>query len=381
MNRPASPGGIGSPVERDIVEAWPKTDLHCHLDGSIRRRTLIELAREYHVELPSYDETGLTELLGIGQRRKSLEHYIEGFDLTIKAMQERDALTRVAYELVEDAAREHVVYQEVRFSPLFHTSHAMTWSEIVDAVLDGLERGERDFGTRNGLILMGIRSIDPLISSQLAQLTVRYKERGVVGFDLAGAEHANPAREHREAFSIISKHNVNCTLHAGEEEGRRSISEALHYCGADRIGQGTKLRDNADLLNYVNNHRIPLEMCLSSAVQIGSVNDLRNHPFGFYLDFGLRVTLNTDSRLFTGTTITDELLLAATTFGLSLVDLENIVINGFKSAFLPYHEKVSLLTDILPRLGRKVPKHQALRLAQRAATSPPNHRKSEGGPS
>lgn len=367
MERPTPERSPRGPVPRATILSWPKADLHCHLDGSLRLGTIIELAREGKVELPSYDEAGLREHLRVGQRLRSLDEYLKGFDLTLKVLQEKDALSRVAYELVEDAARENVIYQEVRFSPLFHTSRALTWSESIDAVLDGLERGRAKFGTHSAVILTGIRSIDPLISGELADLAVKYKGRGVVGFDLAGSEEHNPARKHREAFFAIKKHNINCTLHAGEEEGRRSISEALHYCGADRIGQGTKLRDNADLLNYVNDHRIPLEMCLSSAVQIGSVADLRNHPFGFYLAFGIRVTLNTDSRLFADTTVTDELMIAGRTFDLCEMDLTTIVINGFKSAFLPFEEKARLLIDVLPRLGRKPPKFQASRLGRDAA--------------
>ena len=362
MERPKLAPTAADPISRDEIFNWPKVDLHCHLDGSIRLSTLIELASEFGVELPSTDEKELRDHLGIGKKFHDLEEYLKIFDFTLAVLQSKAALERVAFELAEDAAKENVVYLEVRFAPVFHTSHALKWSETVQAVLDGLHRAEEAFDITCRLILTGIRSIDPLISKELAELAVTYKGKGVVGFDLAGAEEDNPASDHTEAFYVIKNNNINCTLHAGEVVGRKSISEALHYCGADRIGQGTKLVENSDLLNYVNDHRIPLEICLSSAILVGSFEKVSQHPFPFYLDYGLRVTLNTDSRLFADTTMTDELYLAAETFELTRKDLRNIIINGFKAAFLPYRDKVALMNKYLPMLDGKVPKYQAIRL-------------------
>jgi len=284
MERPQLMPTSLEPISRDEVLQWPKTDLHCHLDGSMRVSTLIDLARTYDVTLPCYDEPCLREQLGLGRRYDSLEEYLKVFDFTLRVLQHKEALERVAFELAEDAARENVVYLEVRYAPVFHTHMALTWSETVDAVLAGLARAERPFDITCRVILTGIRSIDPIISQQLAELTVAYKGRGVVGFDLAGDEVNNPASEHTEAFYTIKNNNINCTLHAGEVVGRKSIHEALHFCGADRIGQGTRLLESSDLLNYVNDHRIPLEICLSSATHVGFLRDIRRHPFPFYLD-------------------------------------------------------------------------------------------------
>ncbi len=362
MERPKLAPKAADQISRDEILSWPKADLHCHLDGSIRLKTLIELAKEFGEELPSTDEKELREHLGIGKRFDNLQDYLKVFDITLSVLQSKEALERVAFELAEDAAAENVVYLEVRFAPVFHTSHALKWSDTVDAVLAGLKRAEEKYDITCRLIVTGIRSIDPIISKELAELAVSYKGKGIVGFDLAGAEEDNPASDHTEAFYVIKNNNINCTLHAGEVVGRKSISEALHYCGADRIGQGTKLIENSDLLNYVNDHRIPLEICLSSAIHVGTHDNVSQHPFPFYLNYGLRVTLNSDSRLFTDTTVTDELYLAAQTFELTREDLINIIINGFKASFLPFKEKVTMMNKYLPSLGRKVPKFQAIRL-------------------
>jgi adenosine deaminase len=338
---------------------WPKTDLHCHLDGSLRIETFIELARQNDVKLPSYEIEGLKETLGFGQRKTGFQNYLVLFEYALSLMQDKESIERIAFELAEDAAKENVVYLEIRYAPIFHTSLALRWSETIDAVLKGIEKAEKMYDIKCGIILTGIRSIDPVISKALAELAVQYKGKGVVGFDLAGAEDHNPAKNHAEAFYIIRNNNINCTIHAGEVAGRTSISEALHYCNADRIGQGTRLIESAGILNYVNDHRIPLEVCLSTSTIFGPLKSLEAHPFPFYHDYGLRVTLNTDSRLFADTTMTKELLLAAETFGLTEDDLKDVITNGFKSAFLPYAEKVRMMCKYLPKIGRKVPSCQA----------------------
>ena len=259
--------------------------------------------------------------------------------MTLAVLQTEEALQRAAYELALDCAAENVRYLEVRYSPVLHTREGLKPTAIVDAVLDGLRRAERETGIRSGVIICGIRHMDPATSVRLAELAVAYKGKGVVGFDLAGAEEGNPAAHHREAFQLILDNNVNLTIHAGEAFGPESIAQAVHYCGAHRIGHGVRLREDGDLLNYVNDHRIPLEMCLSSNVQTGSVSGLAAHPLRFYFDFGLRVTVNTDNRLITDTTCTRELMLAHRELGFTLDDLCTLTVQGFKSAFLPFREK------------------------------------------
>ncbi len=337
----------GPALTQALIKKLPKTDLHIHLDGSLRVKTMLELARERKIRLPATDPRRLKEVMRADKGVKDLPEYIRKFDITLKVMQDRDALMRIAYELAEDAARDNIRYVEVRYSPILHVKGGMKLPSIVDAVLDGLRKAERAFGIRTGLIICGIRHILPKWSSELADLTVAYKNRGVVAFDLAGAEKDFPAKAHKEAFQKILAHNINSTVHAGEAFGPQSISQALHHCGAHRIGHGTMLKENLDLLNYVNDHRIPLEICLSSNVQTRAVKDLAHHPFKFYYDYGLRVTLNTDNTLMSNTTMSRELWLAVKTYGLTALDLRNIIINGFKSAFLPLGEKVEMLRSAI----------------------------------
>ena len=329
-----------------VIQRLPKTDIHCHLDGCLRPRTVLELAAAQGVKLPTLKLPALTRVLQAGKRTRNLGDYLKIFDITLSVMQERDALYRVAYELAEDAAAENIKHLEVRFAPILHLKKKLKYEQIVDAVVDGL----RDSGNKNGLttgvIICGIRSMDPRTSMELAELAVAYKGRGVLAFDLAGQEQDYPAKAHREAFALILKNNVNSTVHAGEAFGPASIAQALHYCGAHRIGHGTRLREDPDLMRYVNDHRIPLEMCLSSNVQTRAAKSLKEHPFGYYFKHGVRVTLNTDSRLISATTVSDEVALAARTFRLGPYDVKRILINGFKSSFLPYAQKARLLRQV-----------------------------------
>ena len=338
------------PVTEALIRALPKTDLHCHLDGSLRLTTILELAAEQGVKLPAETPEGLAAAIHQGQVCRSLEDYLVAFDVTLAVLQTEQALQRVAYELAIDCAAENVRYLEVRYSPVLHTREGLKPTAIVDAVLDGLRRAKRETGIRSHVIICGIRHMDPATSVRLAELAVAYKGKGVVGFDLAGAEEGNPPRAHREALQLILDNNVNLTIHAGEAFGPESIAQAVHVCGAHRIGHGVRLRENGDLLNYVNDHRIPLEMCISSNVQTGSVTGLKAHPLKFYFDFGLRVTVSTDNRLITDTTCTRELLLAHQELGFTLDDLCTLTVQGFKSAFLPFREKA----DVLAQVNREI---------------------------
>jgi adenosine deaminase len=333
-------------VTEELIHALPKTDLHCHLDGSLRLRTILELAEEEKVKLPADTEDGLAQAIHMGGVCRSLEEYLVAFDVTLSVLQTKEALRRVAYELALDAASENVRYLEVRYSPALHLQKGLKMTTVIDAVLDGLRQAEHETGIRCGVIVCGIRHINPQMSIRLAELCVAYKNKGVIGFDLAGAEVNFPAKDHKEAFQLILRNNVNCTAHAGEAYGPESIAQAIHFLGSHRIGHGTRLREDGDLLNYVNDHRIPLEVCPSSNVQTGAVPDLASHPLKFYFDYGLRVTINTDNRLITDTTVTKEMWLAHKEIGLSLEDLTTIIMSGFKSAFLPFREKQEMLAKV-----------------------------------
>lgn len=345
----------------------PKTDLHCHLDGSLRETTILELAAEQGVPLPAQDVTGLRKAMHAGEICEDLVDYLSAFGLTCSVLQTEGALRRVAFELAEDAAAENVRYLEVRYAPILHTEKGLRLDQIVQAVLDGLKDAERKYDIRTGLIICGIRNMDPATSLRIAELAVAFKNRGVVGFDLAGAEEDHPARAHKDAFQLILNNNINVTIHAGEAYGPESIAQAIHYCGAHRIGHGTRLRENGDLLNYVNDHRIPLEVCLKSNVQTRSAPSMKEHPFKFYLDLGLRVTLNTDNRLITDTTVTDEYMLAVKEWNLTVDELRWVMTNGFKSSFLPFREKTQLMRRVAAEYDALVAERHAARGPDKAA--------------
>lgn len=332
-------------LTKQELRQLPKAELHVHLDGSVRPRTLLELAREQNVQLPAGDEEGIARYMHVTDAR-SLVDYLARFEVTLSVMQTPEAMERIAYELVEDAAAENVRYMEIRFSPILNTRLGMPLTEAVDAPLRGMARAERDFGVRSQLIICGIRNMSPDVSLELANLTVAYKGRGVVAFDLAGAEYNFPAKKHKEAFYTVIDHNMATTVHAGEAYGAESIHQAIHYCHADRIGHGTRLFENPDLEQYVCDRRIPLEICITSNLQTHAVASVEQHPVRRYFDLGIVVCLNTDNRLMSATTVTDELWLAHTRLGFSREEVERTILYGFESAFLPWKEKQALVERV-----------------------------------
>ncbi len=338
-----------------VFERLPKTDLHVHLDGSMRLSTVLDLGKQQGVELPATDVDGLRAAMNIGANTGSLVEYLKAFDTTLSVLQTQDALYRAAFELAQDAAAENVRYMEVRYAPMLHTRQGLRLTQVVETVLKGLHAAEVDHGIASRLILCGIRNINPSSSLEMAELVVAYKNRGVVGFDLAGAEDDHPAKDHQESFALVRKNNINVTIHAGEAYGPASIAQAVHTCGAHRVGHGCRLREDGDLLHYVVDHRIPLECCPSSNVQTGAVRSLASHPMRLYYNLGSRVTANTDNRLMTDTTVSKELWLMHTEMGFSLGDIKQVILNGFKSAFMPFHEKRRYLETISAELARYTP--------------------------
>src|ERR1700712_5310411 len=334
------------PLPLSFFERLPKTDLHVHLDGSLRVKTILELAEQDRIELPAKTAVDLLKFMNCGLRTGSLVEYLKAFDVTLRVLQTEESLFRVAYELCEDAASEGVRYMEIRYAPMLHTNGGLRVTTVVEAVLSGIARAREELGIQAKGIICGIRNISPESSLEMARLAVAYKNRGVVAFDLAGAEYDHPAKHHREAFQLIRNNNINCTIHAGEAFGPESISQAIHVCGAHRIGHGCRLRENGDLLAYVNDHRTPLECCPSSNVQTGAVSELAHHPLKLYHDLGLRVTVNTDNRLITDTTVSKELWLCHKEMGLDAKDIGRIILNGFKAAFMPFHIKQGYLRRI-----------------------------------
>lgn len=346
-------------LDREFLAAMPKADLHCHLDGSLRIDTILDLAQRENVDLPAKDPESMREAVQSGKMCEDLVEYLRAFDITCKVLQTEYALERVAFEVAEDAAKENVKYLEVRYAPILHTAGGLRLDQVVQAVLEGLARAERTYDIRTGLIICGIRNMTPATSLRIAELAIAFKNRGVCGFDLAGAEYDHPARHHREAFQLIRNNNINVTIHAGEAYGPESIHQAIHECGAQRIGHGTRLKENGDLLNFVCDHRIPLEVCLKSNLQTRAVESMAVHPFKFYLDLGLRVTLNTDNRLITDTTVTDEYLLAVQQWELGVDELRWIMVNGFKSGFLPFREKTQIARRVVAEYDALVERYRS----------------------
>src|SRR5271167_320340 len=350
-------------LDKGLLRTLPKVLLHEHLDGVLRPQTVVELAKDARYgKLPTEDPQALAQWFHRGANKGTLAKYLEGFSHTIAVMQTEEALERVAYEQVEDLRRDGVVYFETRFAPVFHTRKGLTQQQVVSSVLKGLDRGRRDFGVPSGLIICAMRNMN--VSLEMAELAVDFRERGVVGFDLAGEEGGYPPKKHVEAFHYIQRENFNITIHAGEGYGKESIWQAIQYCGAHRIGHGTRLIDDiavvdgravklGDLAQYVLDKRIPLEICLISNVHTGATPSLAEHPFKILYREKFRVTLNTDNRLMSSTSMTREFEAAADTFGLSLDDFEKITINAMKSAFLPYDQRCDLIySTIKPRYAR-----------------------------
>jgi adenosine deaminase len=332
-------------VTRELLEQLPKAEIHVHLDGSVRPETMIELARAYGKTMPYWEPDTLRDYMHV-QDAANLVDYLSRFDITLAVMQTAESLERIAYELAEDASRENIRYMEMRYSPVLHTLEGLSLEEAVDAPLRGLRHAEQDFGIRTGIIICGLRNMSPMTSMDLAHLTVSFKDRGVVAFDLAGAEYNYPAKKHRDAFYEVINANMAATIHAGEAYGPESIHQALHYCNANRLGHGTRLFEDPDLMQYVNDFRIPLEICITSNVQTRVVPDIASHPVRLYYDQGIVVTLNTDNRLMSATTVTDEFWRAHEHLGFTWEELCRIALMGFESAFLPYREKLALVQEV-----------------------------------
>ena len=347
-------------LDLDIIRKVPKVELHEHLDGGLRHSTIIELAKERNIELPSYDSEELREWFIRGCKKKSLSLYLETFQITTAVMQDKEALFRVAKESVIDLSKENVVYAEIRFAPELHTKKGLNLEEVVTAVLKGLEAGKKETGMEFGLILCAMRNEPPALSLEIAELAVAFSDRGVVGFDLAGDECGHPAKKHIEAFNYIRNKNFNITIHAGEAFGLESIWQAIQICHADRIGHGTRLMEDmtiekgqilkmGSLANYIEDKRIPLEMCLTSNVGTGAVQSYEDHPFPIFFRNHFRVFLCSDNRLMSDTNLTKEMSIAVEKYNMNLKDLEKITINAMKSAFIHHNQKLDIIYNVIKK--------------------------------
>ena len=335
----------------------PKVLLHDHLDGGLRPQTVLDLAREtgYHA-LPTTDVDALSKWFRAGAARGDLGLYLEGFAHTVAVMQTRGALVRVAAECAEDLADDGVVYAEVRFAPELHTAQGLTEAEVVEAVLEGFREGSAGRGVRVYALLTAMRTAAR--SLEISELAVRYRDDGVVGFDIAGAEKGSPPTEHLAAFQYVQRENFHITIHAGEGFGLPSIWEALQICGADRLGHGVRIVDDiarlpggsvslGRLASYVRDRRVPLEMCPTSNVHTGAAATLSDHPIGLLRSLYFRVSVNTDNRLMSGVTMSSELHDVAETFGYDWHDVEWLTLNAMKSAFAHFDERLRLINEVI----------------------------------
>ena len=349
-------------VTEEMIRRLPKVELHDHLDGGLRPATIIELAGKTGVKLPAEEPAALASWFHRGADRQSLALYLEGFRVVLSVMQSEEALERIACESLEDRAQDGIVYVELRFAPVLCTAGGLNLEEVVRAVLRGLEQGKHSTGVEYGLILCGMR--DQTVSLETAELAVSFREKGVVGFDLAGDEYGHPPKKHLDAFEFIRRMNFNITLHAGEAFGMESIWQAIQYCGAHRIGHATRLREDmaihgtriekmGSLAHFIRDKRIPLEMCLSSNVHTGAAASLDDHPFPVYYRNNFRAILCTDNRLMSNTTLSKEMHLAVTHYNLTLEDLEKITLNAMKSSFIHHDDRIRIIYDVLkPRFTR-----------------------------
>ncbi len=360
----------GRPLDLPNLSLAPKVLLHDHLDGGLRPATVLELAHEVgYTELPADDAQSLAHWFRDAADSGSLERYLETFAHTVAVMQTPSSLARVARECVEDLAADGVIYAEVRYAPEQHLEHGLTLDEVVEAVLAGFAEGEAAAAATGRPIM--VRCLVTAMrhaarSREIAELAVRYRDEGVVGFDIAGAEAGNPPTRHLDAFEFMRANNAHFTIHAGEAFGLPSIHEAIAFCGTDRLGHGVRVIDDIDLppgadlaaesfegaelgqiANIVRDKRIPLELCPSSNVQTGAVSSIAEHPFNALARLRFRVTVNTDNRLMSDTTMSKEFFRLAEQFGYGWTDFERFTVNAMKSAFVHFDERLRLIDDVI----------------------------------
>ncbi|MEU7877343.1 adenosine deaminase [Microbispora bryophytorum] len=347
------------PMLEEIRRA-PKVLLHDHLDGGLRPGTIVDLAREYGHTLPTYDPDELAIWFRQAADSGSLERYLETFSHTVGVMQTREALVRVAAECAEDLADDGVMYAEVRYAPEQHTSRGLSLDQVVEAVLEGFRLGSAGPDGRPrirvGTLLTAMRH--QARSMEIAELAVRYRDLGVVGFDIAGAEAGYPPTRHLDAFEYLQRENAHFTIHAGEGFGLPSIWQAIQWCGADRLGHGVRIIDDITvpddgeaklgrLAAYVRDKRIPLEMCPTSNLQTGAAPSIAEHPIGLLRRLYFRVTVNTDNRLMSGTSVSQEFATLVDAFGYDWDDLQWFTVNAMKSAFIPFDERLALINGVI----------------------------------
>ncbi len=340
-----------------IIRQAPKVLLHDHLDGGMRPRTVIELASEQgYTGLPTTDADELAQWFTRGANRLDLTLYLETFAHTVGVTQTKEGLQRAAAECAEDLAADGVVYAEIRFAPELHTEKGLTLDEVVEAVLEGFRIGSANRPITIGVLCTAMRTAAR--SFEIAELALRYRDQGVVGFDIAGAEAGFPPSRHLDAFQLVMRENFHITIHAGEAFGLPSIAEALHYCGAERLGHGVRIIDDITvdgdgkahlgrLAAYVRDRRVPLEMCPTSNVHTGAAASIAEHPIGLLRKLRFRVTVNTDNRLMSNITLSEEFDKLHQAFNYTLDDMEWLTVNAMKSSFWPFEQRLDIINQTI----------------------------------
>ena len=344
----------------DQVKRLPKALLHDHLDGGLRPQTIIDIAKEIGHTLPTYDAAELAEWFRSSCDSGSLVLYLETFAHTVAVMQRREDIVRVSRECAVDLARDGVVYAEVRMAPELLTEQGLTLSQVIEAILEGFRAGEVEAKSEGRTIrvtslLCGMRQNN--LSQEVAELAVKYRDQGVVGFDIAGPEDGFPPSDQLDTFEFLRRENAHFTIHAGEAYGLPSIWEAIQLCGAERLGHGVRIIDDIDLNHtparlgklaaYVRDRRIPLEMCPSSNIQTGAAANFADHPIGDLARLRFRVTINTDNRLMSATSMTREMNELVKALNWSFLDLQRVTINALKSAFIPFEERLAIIDEVV----------------------------------
>jgi len=339
----------------DQLRGAPKVLLHDHLDGGLRPTTVIELARETGYDaLPTTDAAELGAWFTEGAARQDLVLYLETFAHTVGVMQTKDALIRVAQECAEDMAADGVVYAEVRFAPELHLEAGLTLDEVVESVLEGFRLGSAGTPLTLGTLVTAMRHAAH--STEIAELAVRHRDAGVVGFDIAGSEAGNPPTRHLDAFQYVAAQNFHITIHAGEAFGLPSIWEAVQLCGAERLGHGVRIVDDitvdADgratlgrLASFIRDRRVPLEMCPTSNVNTGVCDSIAEHPIGLLAQLRFRVTVNTDNRLMSDVSLTSEMAALVDAFGYGWDEIEWLTLNAMKSSFWPFDQRLRIINE------------------------------------
>jgi|TARA_B100000427_G_C15508724_1_gene595172 adenosine deaminase len=349
--------GFDESVFPDLVARGPKVLLHDHLDGGLRPSTVIDLADiSGYKELPSSNVEKLSEWFHEGANRRDLNLYLETFAHTVGVMQDEYSCHRVAKECAEDLAEDGCVYAEIRFAPSLFTTQKLSIHEVIEAVLSGFSEGSSGTNLTLRTIITAMRTSND--SKTIAEAAVDFRDKGVVGFDIAGREAGYPPTDHLEAFQLLQRENFHFTIHAGEAFGLPSIWEAVQYCGAERLGHGVRIIDDIELdssgnfilgslASFIRDRRIPLELCPTSNIHTGAVQSLEEHPIGLLKELGFRVTVNTDNRLMSNVSMTSELLSLNKAFGWDLDDFSWLTVNAMKSAFLPFDERIHLIEKVI----------------------------------